>query len=85
MQNTPPIPESAVTTYRSPMWLHDSHHVAAGHLVVSSGSAAAMTYAAFFDACTGVRPVALNDSPDKVCPRSFRNEYGEIRRLTSCT
>ena len=42
-------------------------------------------YAALFDALTGVRPVALNDRPDKVCPRSFRNEYGDTRRLTSCT
>ena len=42
-------------------------------------------YAAFRDACTDVRPVALNDNPDNVCPRSFRNEYGDTRRFTSCT
>ena len=42
-------------------------------------------YAAFRDDCTGVRPVALNDNPDNVCPRSFRNEYGDTRKFTSCT
>ncbi len=98
MQNTPPIPESAVSTHSTdspeprssqhgtPGRSHDSHNVATGHRVVSSTSTAATTYAAFFDACTGVRPVALNDSPDMVWPvRSFWNEYGDTRALISWT